>query len=274
MKNLSLATIFLVSAVWPAEIVAQGEPSHAAGGPGHAQAKVVVLTFDDAVRSHFTVVRPILVEHGFSATFFITEGFDFPSNKRDYMSWKQIRQLHRDGFEIGNHTRDHLAVSERSLTRLSEQIEAVNEKCSQHGIPEPVSFAYPANTFHPKALPILEAAGIKFARRGGSPEYPYEGGKGVAFAPGRHHPLMIPSTGDARPEWTLEDFKAALARAGDGEIPVFQFHGVPDRRHPWVSTRPHRFREFVAHLENEDYTVLALRDLEAYLDGATRAAPP
>src|SRR5947209_7396673 len=84
--------------------------------------KLVVLTFDDSCKSHYTVARPLLKKHGFGATFFITEGFDFPSNKRDYMTWEEIAQLHRDGFEIGNHTRDHLAVSKKTLHDLAAQI--------------------------------------------------------------------------------------------------------------------------------------------------------
>ena len=230
--------------------------------------KVVVLTFDDAVRSHFTVVRPILLEHRFSATFFVTEGFDFPINKRDYMSWKQIAQLHLDGFEIGNHTRDHLEVTARSLPKLRQQIDAITDKCHRYGIATPVSFAYPGNAVHLDALPILAAAGFRFARRGGSPEYSYESGQGVGFSPGQQSPLLIPSTGDARPEWTLDDFKAALARASHGQVPVFQFHGVPDLRHPWVSTQPHRFREFMEYLAQQGYQVLALRDLERFLSTA------
>jgi peptidoglycan/xylan/chitin deacetylase (PgdA/CDA1 family) len=43
--------------------------------------RIVVLTFDDSVKSHFTVVRPILKQHGFGATFFITEGFDQQNNE-------------------------------------------------------------------------------------------------------------------------------------------------------------------------------------------------
>src|SRR6476660_4360909 len=62
--------------------------------------KLVVLTFDDASKSHFTNARPILLKHRFGATFFITEGWDFGTNKTDYMSWDEIAQLHRDGFEI------------------------------------------------------------------------------------------------------------------------------------------------------------------------------
>lgn len=236
--------------------------------------KVVVLTFDDGVRSQYTEVRPLLKELGFSATFFITEGFDFPLNKRDYMTWEQIRQLHLDGFEIGNHTRDHLPVTSATPAELMRQIEAVNEKCRRYGIPRPVSFAYPANEFSFDVLPVLAAAGFKLARRGGSPERPYEDGRGVGYAPGEDHPLLVPSAGDARPHWDLEDFQAALDEAGAGTVPVLQFHGVPDRQHPWVSTPPHRFKEFMTYLKENGYRVVALRDLERWVDLSIQPADP
>ncbi len=273
-RDAAVAALFSALCVWLTGVVAHGQMSEPRRKLEPLLEKVVVLTFDDAVRSHFTVVRPILKELGFSATFFVTEGFDFPSNKRDYMSWKQILQLHLDGFEIGNHTRDHLEISPRSLYRLSQQIEAISEKCRSYGIPRPVSFAYPGNAIHLEALPTLEAAGFKFARRGGSPEYPYEQGEGVAFLPGEDHPLLIPSAGDARPNWTLEDFKAALDRASGGGIPVLQFHGVPDRQHPWVSTTPERFKQFMTHLKAQGYRALALRDLERYMDLSKKPADP
>ena len=80
-----------------------------AAAPASVPDKVVVLTFDDASASHHAVARPLLKRLGFGATFFITEGFTFRTNKRDYLTWEQIAELHRDGFEIGNHTRDHLS---------------------------------------------------------------------------------------------------------------------------------------------------------------------
>ena len=80
--------------------------------------KLVVLTFDDASKSHYTVARPLLLKHKFGATFFVTEGWDFATNKTDYMTWDEIAQLHRDGFEIGNHTRDHKAVTDKSIPDL------------------------------------------------------------------------------------------------------------------------------------------------------------
>src|SRR5687767_15853490 len=111
--------------------------------------KLVVLTFDDSKASHYTVVRPILKKYGFGATFFITEGFSFRTNKEDYLTWEQIAELHRDGFEIGNHTRDHKGVSKANLAGLREQVEAINAQCALHGVPKPVSFAYPGNTIDP-----------------------------------------------------------------------------------------------------------------------------
>src|SRR5437868_10653221 len=118
--------------------------------------KLVVLTFDDSAKSHYTVARPLLLKYKFGATFFITEGFDFPTNKKDYMTWEEIAQLHKDGFEIGNHTLDHKGVTDKTDHDLSAQVRAINARCKQHGIPQPVSFAYSGNAIAKDALPELK----------------------------------------------------------------------------------------------------------------------
>src|SRR5215218_5514003 len=86
--------------------------------------RLVVLTFDDASKSHYTVARPLLKKYGFGATFFVTEGWDFATNKTDYMTWDEIAQLHKDGFEIGNHTRDHTGITAKSVRDLAAQVKA------------------------------------------------------------------------------------------------------------------------------------------------------
>jgi peptidoglycan/xylan/chitin deacetylase (PgdA/CDA1 family) len=236
--------------------------------------KLVVLTFDDSSASHHAVAAPLLKRYGFGATFFITEGFSFRTNKRDYMTWEQIAELHRDGFEIGNHTRDHLGITERTVARLAEQLEAIAARCREHGIPEPVSFAWPGNRFHPSALPVLERAGIRFARRGSEPEVPYALGGGVAFEPGVDHPLLIPTTGDARPYWTVADLQRAVAQGGRGRIVVLQFHGVPEGEHPWVNTPRERFEQYMGWLHREGYTAIALRDVARFTAGRPVPADP
>ena len=145
--------------------------------------RLVVLTFDDSSKSHFTVARPLLKEYGFGATFFITEGFDFKENKRDYMTWDEIRQLHEDGFEIGNHTRDHLGITDKTVDRLDEQLEGIESQCKSHGIPSPTTFAWPGNATSPAAFAVLQKHGIQFARRGGHLSIPMKKGEDLRLSP-------------------------------------------------------------------------------------------
>jgi peptidoglycan/xylan/chitin deacetylase (PgdA/CDA1 family) len=236
--------------------------------------KLVVLTFDDASKSHFTVARPVLKKYGFGATFFVTEGFDFPTNKRDYMTWEEIARLHQDGFEIGNHTLSHKSLTHKTVRDLAAEVRALSDRCVKHGIPAPVSFAYPGNAIDRDALPVLKELGIRFARRGGAPERSYEEGEGYAYEPGLDHPLLIPSAGDARPDWTLDDFKRAVGQARHGKIAVLQFHGVPDTAHDWVATPRARFEEYMNYLADNRYRVIALRDLAKYVDPAVTPNDP
>jgi peptidoglycan/xylan/chitin deacetylase (PgdA/CDA1 family) len=263
MKNLLWISIVLPLSLLSTAQVLQSIPD-----------KLVVLTFDDSKASHYTVVRPLLKKYGFGATFFITEGFTFRTNKEDYLTWDQISELHRDGFEIGNHTRDHMGLSESNLPKLKEQVEAINAQCAAHGVPRPVSFAYPGNAIDPGSIRILEELGFRFARRGGAPEYPYEEGNGVAYEPGRDHPLLLPSAGDARPFWTLENLKRAASQATNGKIAILQFHGAPDLEHPWVHTSRERFEEFMKYLHEEGFKAIAVRDLERYVDWRQKPAEP
>ncbi len=236
--------------------------------------KLVVLTFDDASKSHATAAGAALKKHGFGATFFVTEGFDFRTNKRDYMTWEEIAKLHRDGFEIGNHTRDHKSVNAKDTNGTIEQLEAISAQCLAHGIPRPVSFAYPGNVLDKDVLPILKSQGIKFARRGGAPEYPYDQGRGFAYEPGLDHPLLIPSAGDARPGWTIDDFARAVSQARGGKIAVIQFHGVPDTAHAWVNTPTPLLESYLKYLADNGYRVVAMRDLARYVDPAVVPSNP
>jgi peptidoglycan/xylan/chitin deacetylase (PgdA/CDA1 family) len=265
MRAISLAVALAALAAAPPQSPSRLEP---------IPDKLVVLTFDDSKASHYTVVRPLLKQYGFGATFFITEAFSFRTNKEEYLTWDQIGDLHRDGFEIGNHTRDHMGASKANRSRLKEQVEAINAQLAAHGVPAPVSFAYPGNAIDPGGLVILEELGFRFARRGGAPEYPYEEGNGVAYEPGRDHPLLLPSAGDARPFWTLENLKRATSQARNGRIAILQFHGAPDLEHPWVHTPRERFEEYMKYLHDEGFKAIAVRDLARYVDWRQKPDDP
>jgi peptidoglycan/xylan/chitin deacetylase (PgdA/CDA1 family) len=233
--------------------------------------KLVVMTFDDSVKSHFTVARPVLKKYGFGATFFITEGFTFKTNKDDYMTWEQIRTLHEDGFEIGNHTRDHLGINADNIDSLPLQLGGIDAQCKKMGIPKPISFAWPGNGFTEQALPALQKHGIRFARRGGNPEFDQWSGQGYAYEIGRDHHLLIPSAAVPLPKWTLNDMVSAVIKARSGRIAVVQFHGVPEGEHDFVNTPRRLFEDFMLYLHDHKYRVIAVRDLSQYVD---RAKPP
>jgi peptidoglycan/xylan/chitin deacetylase (PgdA/CDA1 family) len=212
--------------------------------------KTVVLTFDDACKSHATVVAPLLKEHGFNATFFVSEGFINPRRKDRYMTWEEIKKLHDQGFEIGNRTKGHHDMRNLSEEQVVNEIEHIEAKCKKAGVPKPTTFAYPGYHTSETVLKALKERGYKFARTGG----------GKASRPGKEDPLLLPDVLCPTPKTTFDDLKKAADQA-DGElIPIFTFHGVPDADHPWVNTKPALFTKFVQYLKDNNFKVIALRD--------------
>jgi len=215
---------------------------------------LVVLTFDDATESQYSVVAPLLKQFGFGATFFVCE---FPSKSIDksaYMNWQQIKELDKMGFEIANHTRTHAAVSNLSKSQFIQELNYIEAKCDSMGIEKPTNFAYPGYNLSRQVLEILLEKGYKFARAGG----------GRAYDPMSDYPLLVPSW--AMNEGNKEQIMAAFNQARNGRIVVLTIHGVPDVEHPWVNTSPELFKEYLKYLSEHHFKVISLRDLNSYIN--------
>ena len=87
--------------------------------------KLVAFSFDDGFKECYTMIAPSLQKFNVNAAFFINPGFvngnlsyieNFCKNivhvKKEPMSWLQIKELYNNGYVIGNHTYDHLRLSE------------------------------------------------------------------------------------------------------------------------------------------------------------------
>ncbi len=67
-------------------------------------ARTVVLTVDDGYLSFYEHGLPMLKEFGYKATVYVnTANVGHP----DYLGWDHIREMHDQGYEIGNHSHGH-----------------------------------------------------------------------------------------------------------------------------------------------------------------------
>jgi peptidoglycan/xylan/chitin deacetylase (PgdA/CDA1 family) len=114
--------------------------------------KTVVITFDDGYRDFYTDALPVLKQCGFAATIFLATDRIQDSPARiegaDYLTWKDVRELHSDGTRFGSHTVTHPDLRslgpdqlEFELGRSKEIIEdrlgvAVESFSYPHGFPE------------------------------------------------------------------------------------------------------------------------------------------
>lgn len=236
--------------------------------------RLVVLTFDDGERSQFTYVAPLLKRYGFGATFFITEGLGF-EDKKFFVTWDEVRALYDAGFEIGNHTGTHRDVRKLSTGDFRADLQQIERRCREHGIPRTTTFCYPGYHLSRETVAVLSDLGYQFARRGVFPECLHikTGESGPAYDPHVHHPLLIPAAGISGVQWTFEEFVETVGLARNGRIAVLCFHGVPGK-HPKAGTPPDRFETFMRYLSEAECRVIALRDLATYLDPNVGPAEP
>ena len=216
--------------------------------------KLVVLTFDDATESHYSTVAPLLKKYGFGATFFVCE---FPPNFKDstkYMNWRQIKALDNMGFEVANHTRTHTGMSQLTKRQFRAELKSIEHKCDSMNIVRPIAFAYPGYDLNESAFSVLQERGYEFARAGGSRVY----------NPLVDHPFLIPSW--AMKSDNKKQIMNAFRQAHNGKIVVLTVHGVPDIEHPWVSTPPALFKEYLQYLSENHFKVIAMRDLNKYIN--------
>ena len=230
--------------------------------------KLIVLTFDDGNISDYNYTSPLLKKYGFRATFFIASNsfLGSPGKNDKRMTWQQIKDLDREGFEIGTHSTTHPRFVGLSQEQTIEELEGVERAFRDNGITRPVSFAFPGNHFTDDHFNVFAQKGYKFLRRGSDPEYPLVEGpapRGVTYEPGKDHPYAIPTTIGFGPGVDIDDLAWAVDQARDGKITVLMFHGVPDV-YPHCTVSPDEFDRYMKYLHDQGCTVIAMRDLEKY----------
>lgn len=113
----------------------------------------LAITFDDGYRDNFDNAAPVLERLSLPGTFFVVSQWMGTNivpwwDRRDgvrhpWMTWDQVRSLHRRGFEIGAHTRSHVDLGQVTGVEALEEIRGARRELEgQLGAPVK-SFAYP-----------------------------------------------------------------------------------------------------------------------------------
>jgi len=139
--------------------------------------KSVLITFDDGWGSLYDIAFPILRDYGFSATLFVYTDF---IGGRKALSWEQINELAKNGFDIQCKTKTHrdlVKLNEgesfreyfkavRNEISLSKQIieQKLNKKCKY--------MAYPYGETNDLVIALVKREGYRAAftaKRGSNP---------------------------------------------------------------------------------------------------------
>lgn len=122
----------------------------------------VAITFDDGYQSVYENAWPILKE--FSAPFSIFISTDpINTNQQGYVTWDQIREMHSQGANIGNHTSNHAylvqKLQDESTSNWKDRVTVSIQKGHSNLIQQlgitPRLFAYPYGEFNQELKNIV-----------------------------------------------------------------------------------------------------------------------
>jgi peptidoglycan/xylan/chitin deacetylase (PgdA/CDA1 family) len=166
----------------------------------------VILTFDDGYRDNFLQAYRLLRRYDSVGTFFVVTGF-IDENRPEYLTWGQVRVMHRGGMAFGSHSYTHPDLRGQEMDYLVWQILGSQQALAER-IGEPVRFfSYPAGSYDRQVIDVLRSAGFWAA---------------VTTQQGTTHTsdgLFELARVRVRGDDTLDDFAAKLNRAWEQGTP-------------------------------------------------------
>jgi peptidoglycan/xylan/chitin deacetylase (PgdA/CDA1 family) len=140
-------------------------------GAGTAE-KTVVITFDDGYRNFCQHAFPALEQFGFTATMFLpTASIGDQSqvfNRRECMTWGEVRELQQRGISFGSHTVNHPQLYGLEPDRIREEIvrsrQTIEDKagCAVNSFAYPYAFPQIDRPFKTMLRATLEESGYRY----------------------------------------------------------------------------------------------------------------
>jgi len=212
--------------------------------PNHKKA-VIVLTYDDALRSQLNVAIPQLDSAHLKGTFFLTGEL----NSQTIPQW---RRANKNGHELANHTVFHpclstddnpMASEHYTVYRIIHEIEVMNHFLFAVDGKDAHTYAYPCTETHVGGKDYVDSlrkhSTVKYARIGGDAN--------AVITDFKHlDPLLVPSYG--LEDHTTADKLIAFVKKveASGGMGVIMFHGVGG---DYITTSAQAHRELLAYLK-------------------------
>lgn len=114
---------------------------------GQDLSKTVVITFDDGYQDFYTDGLAVMKQCGFTATIFLATDRIQDSSVRvegaDYLTWREVRELHAEGIQFGSHTVTHPDLRSLAPEQIDYELGYSKEMIEQKLGAPVASFAYP-----------------------------------------------------------------------------------------------------------------------------------
>ena len=124
--------------------------------------KPLILSFDDGYSGHFTTVLPLLLEAGYTATFFvISERAE--NGDLNHLSRGQVAAMTAAGMYMGSHSRSHRELVGRDRDLLVFELLGSRESLQAFTGVAPRVLAWPFGSYDAMALQIAQEAGYQMA---------------------------------------------------------------------------------------------------------------
>ena len=122
---------------------------------GNLPEYTIGISVDDADRSFMTKAWPLLKEKGFPVTLFVSTN-TISNKSKNYLNWEEIRQLKKEGVNIGAHSHNHEHMANLNVNELNDIIEKSNRVFLKEIGEIPSLFAYPYGEANEKIIEILK----------------------------------------------------------------------------------------------------------------------
>jgi peptidoglycan/xylan/chitin deacetylase (PgdA/CDA1 family) len=138
--------------------------SNLAGEGGELPDRPVVLTFDDGYGDFYDNALPLLKQHGFNGTLFMTTGWaGLRDEHKRMLNWRELAEVAEAGIEVGGHTVEHPQLDQLPAERLHEELYAskalIEDKLSV-AVP---GLAYPFGYSNARVRQTAREAGYSYA---------------------------------------------------------------------------------------------------------------